>query len=366
MLMGRLGGSVVALSVAMVSALGACSSDDEGSAASGGSAGSASGGTSGSGTGGSSGSAGSSTGGSSGSGTGGSPAHDCANPAPAWLFCEDFEGMAAGFDAWRQNWGFTDQIGAGDPGRMAASNDAHSGSWAVHYPAAASAGYQGADLMFRTCAGQNEPGCALTSYDQLYFRTYLKLAPDHQRVHHFLSIDGSQQFWDAYGNAGCRPNGERHLGTTVDFDEITHDTFFYTYFPDMTCDPGSSCDNYADSQAICAGCADKDMPCTNGPECCWGNHFRPNPDVALPVGQWVCFEMMMKVNDVGQSNGEMAYWIDGALAHQETTMRFRTTADLGLNGIRLQHYLETSDAQNHSNQVWFDDVVVSTEPIGCL
>jgi hypothetical protein len=134
----------------------------------------------------------------------------------------------------------------------------------------------------------------------------------------------------------------------------------------MTCDPGASCDNYADPQAICDGCAAKGMPCESGLECCWGNHFRPSPDVALPVGQWVCFEMMMKVNDVGQSNGEMAYWIDGALAHQETTMRFRTTADLGLNMVRLQHYLETSDAQNHSNQVWFDDVVVSTEPIGCL
>jgi hypothetical protein len=34
--------------------------------------------------------------------------------------------------------------------------------------------------------------------------------------------------------------------------------------------------------------------------------------------------------------------------------------------VRLQHYLETSDAKNHSNQVWFDDVVVSTQPIGCM
>jgi hypothetical protein len=33
--------------------------------------------------------------------------------------------------------------------------------------------------------------------------------------------------------------------------------------------------------------------------------------------------------------------------------------------VRLQHYVETADAQDHSNQVWFDDVVVATEPIGC-
>jgi hypothetical protein len=356
----------------------ACSSDDAGSA-NGGSAGNvASGGgfgnggatsSGGSGNGGVTSSGGSAnSGGTAGGGAGGSgassTAHDCNNPGPGWLFCEDFEGMASGFDAWKASWGWTDQIGAGDPGRMTASPDAHTGSWAVHYPAAESAGYRGADLIFRTCAGANKPGCALESHEQLYFRTYLKLAADHQRMSHFLAIGGSQQFWDSYGNAGCRPNGYRSMGTTVDFDKISHNTFFYTYFPTMKCDSGATCDKYADAQKICSGCAEKDMPCSNGPECCWGNHFRPDPNVALPVDQWVCFEMMMKANDVGQSNGEMAYWIDGQLAHQVTTMQWRTTTDLGLNKVRLQHYVTTAGAQNHSNRVWFDDVVVSTERIG--
>jgi hypothetical protein len=304
-------------------------------------------------------------GGSGGSG-GATTGYDCANPGPGWLFCEDFEAMAGGFDVWRSSYGWTDQIGADNPGRMQASPDAHSGGWAVHYPAAQSAGYQGADLIYRTCSGTNKTGCALESHDALYFRAYVKLAPDHQRVHHFLSVSGSQEYWDAYGNAGCRPNGYRAMGTTVDFDANTHDTFFYTYFPEMKCDSGATCDKYADSQAICSGCAQKEMACTNGPECCWGNHFRPSPEVALPVGKWVCLEMMMKANDVGQKNGEMAYFIDGQLAHQVTTMQWRTTADLGLNMVRLQHYMTTSGAQSHSNQVWFDDVVVSTQPIGCL
>jgi hypothetical protein len=348
----------------------ACSSDE---AATPGSGGQSSGGAGGTNSGGGSTSTGgtgasSSTGGTAGSsGTGGSSAgHDCKNPDPAWLFCEDFEGMAAGYDAWRNSWGWTDHIGADDPGRMTSSNDAHTGSWSVHYPAAAGSGYQGADLIFRTCSGQNKAGCALDSYDQLYFRTYVKLAADHQRVHHFLAVAGSQQFWDAYGNAGCRPNGTRAMGTTVDFEANTHNTFFYTYFPDMKCDPGSTCDNYADSQAICDGCAQKDMPCTNGPECCWGNLFKPATDTPLPVDQWVCLEMMMKANTVGQDDGVMAYFIDGQPVHQETAMHFRDTDQLGLNMVRLQHYLETSDAQGHSNQVWFDDVVVSTQPIGCM
>jgi hypothetical protein len=353
----------------------ACSSEEgNGSGGPAGSGGSGdAGGASGDGGGGAGGSAnggGSGAGGGGAAGTGGSAgssaSYDCSSPHPSWLFCEDFEAMAGGYDSWRAGWNWTDQIGAGDSGRMTSSSDAHTGGWAVHFPAAASAGYRGADLIFRTCSGENKTGCALDSYDRLHFRTYVKLAPDHQRVHHFLAIAGSQQYWDAYGNAGCRPNGERSMGTTVDFKANTHETFFYTYYPGMKCDPGSTCDKYADSKAICDGCAQKDMPCSNGPECCWGNHFQPATPVALPVGQWVCFEMMMKANDVGQSNGEMAYWIDGNLVHQETSMSWRTTADLGLNMVRLQHYLETSFAQNHSNQAWFDDVVVSTDPIGCM
>jgi hypothetical protein len=310
----------------------------------------------------------SSSGGSGNTGAGGSTstAYDCQNPGPGWLFCEDFEGMAAGFDAWKAHWGWTDSIGASDPGRMTSSTDAHTGKYAVYYPAAASSGYKGADLIYRTCDGANKAGCALKSYDQLYFRTYVKLAADHERVHHFLNISGSQQFWDAYGNAGCRPNGSRAMGTTVDFAANTHNTFFYTYYPEMNCDPGATCDKYADSQAICDGCAKKGMPCSNGPECCWGNWFKPAQDVPIPTGKWVCMEMMMKANDVGQKNGEMAYWVDGKLADRETGMHFRNTADLGLNMVRLQHYLETSDAKSHSNRVWFDDVVVSTQRIGCM
>ncbi len=303
---------------------------------------------------------------SGGSGGVTSSTYDCKHPGPGWLFCEDFEGMAAGFDAWKQSWGWTDSIGADDPGRMTSSTDAHTGKYSVYYPAAASSGYQGADLIYRTCDGANKAGCALKSYDQLYFRTYVKLAPDHERVHHFLNISGSQNFWDAYGNAGCRPNGYRAMGTTVDFQAITHNTFFYTYFPEMSCDSGSTCDKYNNAQTVCNGCATKDMPCTNGPECCWGNLFKPAQDTPIPTGKWVCLEMMMKANDVGKHNGEMEYWIDGKVADHETAMMFRTTTDLGLNMVRLQHYLETSDAQNHSNRVWFDDVVVSTKRIGCM
>jgi hypothetical protein len=277
--------------------------------------------------------------------------------------------MAGGFDAWLKSSVWTDNIGADDPGRMTSSTEAHTGSYALHMPAASSAGYQGANLIWRACAGANQPGCTpLKGYPRLYFRAYFRLAPDHQKVHHFLNVLGGppDDYWAPSGNAGCRPNGHRHMGTTVDFKEGSHETFFYTYFPEMGCDPGSTCSKYADPQAICDECAGKDMPCTNGLECCWGNEFAPTPPLALPLDRWICLEMMMQPNDVGQSNGEMAYWVDGKLGHQVKSFHFRDVATLQMNGVGLQHYLETSDAGGHSNRIWFDDVVVSTERIGCM
>ena len=182
-----------------------------------------------------------------------------------------------------------------------------------------------------------------------------------------LRIGGGpiDDYWAPYGNAGCRPNGARSMGTTVDFKDKSHETFFYTYSPDMKCDPGASCAKYADPQKICDGCAAKGMPCDQGLECCWGNHYAPSTPVALPVGKWFCLEMMMKQNDLGQANGEMAYWIDDQLAHRETTMLWRKDSKLQLNSVGLQHYITTSDAGGHSNKVSFDDVVISTQRIGC-
>ena len=80
--------------------------------------------------------------------------------------------------------------------------------------------------------------------------------------------------------------------------------------------------------------------------------------------------MMMRANAVGQKDGVMAYWVDDQLAlrvdeNSPTRIWWRSSPTLALNRVRLQHYITSDDAQGHSNQVWFDDVVVSTERIGC-
>jgi hypothetical protein len=294
------------------------------------------------------------------------PGGTCEEPNPLWLFCEDFEAGGGDFDAWMASSDFVEALGGGDRGRMTLDSDVvHGGSWAMHYPAEASSGYRGADLVWYACDGAQETNCPLRSFDTLYFRAWVRFAEDHRYIHHFLSIGGSQpdDFW-FHGTAGCLPNGSLAMGTTVDSRRDTHESFFYTYFPEMSCD--TACERYMDVEALCQECLEKGLPtCTDQPQCCWGNHFEPDPPVSFPVGEWFCMEMMMQANTAGDHDGVMAYWINGELIHRVEGMMWRTSPTLALNRVRLQHYIETEDAEGYSNRVWFDDVVVSTAPIGC-
>ena len=43
----------------------------------------------------------------------------------------------------------------------------------------------------------------------------------------------------------------------------------------------------------------------------WGNSFVRDDSLKVQKGKWTCVEVMVKMNDVGDSNGEMALWIDG-------------------------------------------------------
>lgn len=289
-----------------------------------------------------------------------SPSYDCENPHPDWLFCEDFESGGGDFETWFSGSEFLTAVGEASRDRIDLSAEhTRSGDWSVHMPGTGD-NHRGADLVWYACDGEQTTNCDLRGYDQLYFRTWVRFAPDHEYTHHFLGIRGLDRFWE-YGSAGCLPDGEKVMGTTVDFDRETHETFFYTYHMDMNCD--QNCGNYLDVSARCERCDDIGMPtCDQTEQCCWGNHFRPESPVALPTGEWFCFEMTMQANTPDEADGTMAYWVNDELAHDVDGVRWRSTDELQLNRVRLQHYIESAD---QANAVWFDDVVVSTERIGC-
>lgn len=294
----------------------------------------------------------------------------CDVSQPGWLMCEDFEKGGLGWQEWytQSNWVECDGCskGVNDPERIRLEQDvalAHEGEWSLNMPGS-SAEHLGGTLRFATCAGEQKAGCALQGHERLYLRTWVRLAADHDYVHHFLGLGGSRpdNYWDANGNAGCRPNGERWAGTRVDLDP-EHKLFFYTYFPGMSCDSGGYCSgDYA--QQICDGCAEKDMACVGELECCWGNIFTPDPPVQLATETWTCLEMMMQINTPGAPDGSMAFWVDDTLALEVGDMQWRDVPELQLNRAMLEHFIDPGDT-DHANRIWFDDVVVSTERIGC-
>ncbi len=82
-------------------------------------------------------------------------------------------------------------------------------------------------------------------------------------------------------------------------------------------------------------------------------------------GTWYCIEAHVKVNDPGQSNGVQEFWIDGRLEARREGLNFTGTyADYGINAVFFENYWNAGSPVLQER--YFDNIVVSTKPIGCL
>jgi hypothetical protein len=219
-------------------------------------------------------------------------------------------------------------------------------------------------------------------YDKLHYRFYVKFDADCNPIHHFFHVGGYNPptAWPQ-GGAGIRPKGNERFTTGVEPFGDSWQWDYYSYWMDMGGSPprGQT----------------------------WGNSFVHNPRLEAVRGQWMCLELMMMLNDVGQSNGEMALWIDGKnVSHVGRGFpkgkwvydkflpgqggegirwneerggperldfppegkpfqgfRWRSDEQLNLNFLWLLCYI-TKAPQGHVSKVWFDNVVVAREYIG--
>ena len=198
-------------------------------------------------------------------------------------------------------------------------------------------------------------------YDSLFARFYVKFEANHSPVHHFVHMGGyyPPTAWPQ-GGAGSRPVGNERFTTGIEpiGDKWSWD--FYTYWMFMR--------GYAD------------------PNYFWGNTFHPDPPAPINRGEWICVELMMKVNDpVDAFNGEQAFWVNGEqiqhlgegfpngywiwdkfYPHPDSSafegFQWRNDERLKLNFFWLLYYM--TGESDHMDKVYFDDVVVSTEYIG--
>lgn len=221
-------------------------------------------------------------------------------------------------------------------------------------------------------------------FDRLHYRFYVKFAPDCGPIHHFFHVGGYNPAtaWPQ-GGAGQRPRGGERFTTGIEPFGDSWQWDYYSYWMEMRGSPprGQT----------------------------WGNSFIHNPDLAVKKGEWECLEVMMQLNAPGESNGEMALWIDGELVSHvgegfprgqwvfdkflpgedgdgirwddETGgrvdfptpaggqpfegFRFRNNEDEKLNFLWVLCYI-TDSPRGHASRIWFDNIVVATDYIGPL
>jgi len=183
----------------------------------------------------------------------------------------------------------------------------------------------------------------------VYFRRYLKFAADYDQgnLNHtgggLAGVAGDNP-WGGMGQAGIRPEGTDRFTCAFepwrDWQRYPAPgyMYFYTYWVDMEI---SSDGHY------------------------WGNFLEPPSDQRLVPqrDRWYCLEQMIRVNDLGQANGELAAWIDGQLYLHYKGIRWRLAEDVRPKRIDFGIYIH--EAQR-DNTVWYDEVALSTGYIGPL
>ena len=82
-------------------------------------------------------------------------------------------------------------------------------------------------------------------------------------------------------------------------------------------------------------------------------------------GRWHCIEARVKLNDAGQSNGVQQFWLNGKLEASAEQLNFVGDFDeYGLNGLFIENWWNGGAPGVRTRII--DNLVVSTEPIGCL
>lgn len=99
----------------------------------------------------------------------------------------------------------------------------------------------------------------------------------------------------------------------------------------------------------------------------WIGHKNGVTPVFSPAysDKWLCAETHVKLNDAGKSNGIFEFWVDGRLEARSDTLNFvRSYTDHALNAVFFENYWNSGSPKDQER--YFDNIVVSTQRIGCL
>jgi endoglucanase len=210
--------------------------------------------------------------------------------------------------------------------------------------------------------------------DTVYIRYYQKIDESYAigntvSNHNGGSISGG--YWTCGDDSGpgiCSNGTNKFLADlqstqSTEFDG--HSMMVYTYHPDMRyndicpipeMNPTPRGQQYADHLYPDG----EVMPWTywKGD---YGEDFIPRPKFNIELGQWYCYELMLKTNTPGQRDGRLTAWVDGEIIMDFGNMRFRDIADLQIDLVGFTFGCASSPTNTKS---WFDNIVVAKSYIG--
>ncbi|HWB78158.1 MAG TPA: hypothetical protein VG755_24505 [Nannocystaceae bacterium] len=249
----------------------------------------------------------------------------CASPGV--IFCDDFEGGAD--EAWMED--------GGD----------------VRFPAGAAVPGVGETVVeLATYADQQSSKLiyVFPDTDEIYIRFDVQYDPTYDNTggSHGPVLAGSMEPpWGAFGTAGIQPQGDDYFvlnfepNNVVGEDGVFH---FYAYFVNM-------------------------LPDGNGDY--WGNYFDSTmqPPPTIEAGQWQCVEYGLTLNEPASGDGLADFWVDGVHHGHFDGFIWRTVPELQINTFSLDSYNHFNNgpvSPETPNLVRYDNVVISTQPVGCL
>lgn len=273
------------------------------------------------------------------------PRSECVNPPAGTVFCEDFESANPKLH-------FDDYDGNLDTENQVITDSGPSGDTSNHViRLRAPAGQRGGSDLFKVLSN---------NYDKLYARWYFQYEPGFNFAarNHGGGLSAGDR--NLVGQSGIRPTGSDWAGFFVQYQESTEKPYSYTYYRGMyqdCSDPNGSC--WGDS-----------FPCIydNGASYCTKSQDRPTVTMpTLVAGQWYCYEQMVDMGtasaNASGANGRLTQWLNSVQFGDNTNLWLRTTSSLKLQNLWLS--LFHHDGTHSVVGELIDNVIVSTQPIGC-
>lgn len=253
----------------------------------------------------------------------------------AWVFCQDFETIAdpheVALDYQDGGGAFVLVDGIGASGRRAME--------ASYQPGLEGAGWMVLSFGASPIAVDGRPSYASDdTFEQLYWRLRVKTEPGWPdlgpgqltRTVSFASGDWSEAVVAHLRSAGPGVTMEAVPVTCVSGTDVT-------------------CAGYDDQSSLNElGSLEGDMPLFS----------------AAMSGQWHCVEGHLSLNTPGVPDGTLEFWIDDQLQASRTDLDLRGSwTDYAINGLVIENLWPGGSPAPLRR--WIDDVVISTEPIGC-